>query len=187
MTMTTTPVAMPVDLDRAGVIALNEADEFHRYELTPDGALIVTPPPDTDHGEICMQLAAWLMRYGADPGLIKLQSGVEIGDGMRIPDLMLLRARVARTSAVPPSRVALAVEVISPSTRTQDRVVKPGEYATAGIPYYWLVEPTSTPLAATVVRYSEPHGGRYLVGSAPVTLASLIADETPELLGLELR
>jgi len=35
----------------------------------------------------------------------------------------------------------LVVEVLSPSTRTQDRTVKARRYAALGIPHYWLVDP----------------------------------------------
>ncbi|MEH0984221.1 Uma2 family endonuclease [Micromonospora sp. CPCC 205556] len=32
------------------------------------------------------------------------------------------------------------MEVVSPGTRRTDRFAKPGEYAAAGIPFYWRVE-----------------------------------------------
>jgi len=35
----------------------------------------------------------------------------------------------------------LAVEVLSPSTRRQDRTVKARRYAALGIPHYWIVDP----------------------------------------------
>lgn len=34
----------------------------------------------------------------------------------------------------------LAVEIVSPGTRRIDRFAKPGEYAAAGIPFYWRIE-----------------------------------------------
>ncbi|MGK5518006.1 Uma2 family endonuclease [Micromonospora sp. URMC 107] len=39
-----------------------------------------------------------------------------------------------------PDDVILAVEVVSPGTRRTDRFAKPGEYAAAGIPFYWRIE-----------------------------------------------
>lgn len=38
------------------------------------------------------------------------------------------------------SDVILAVEIISPSSRKMDRVLKRDEYADAGIPHYWIVD-----------------------------------------------
>ena len=37
--------------------------------------------------------------------------------------------------------VLLAVEVMSPSSVSTDRVSKPAQYAAAGIPYFWRLEP----------------------------------------------
>ena len=39
-----------------------------------------------------------------------------------------------------PQHLVLAVEVVGPSSRTNDRLVKPVRYAEAGIPAYWRVE-----------------------------------------------
>jgi Uma2 family endonuclease len=41
---------------------------------------------------------------------------------------------------LPVASVVLAVEVVSPGSRSDDRFRKPGMYAEAGIPYYWRVE-----------------------------------------------
>lgn len=34
----------------------------------------------------------------------------------------------------------LVVEIVSPTSKTIDRVAKPAKYAAAGIPNYWLME-----------------------------------------------
>lgn len=41
---------------------------------------------------------------------------------------------------VPIGRLALAVEVVSHGSRSDDRFRKPGTYAAVGVPYYWRVE-----------------------------------------------
>jgi Uma2 family endonuclease len=41
---------------------------------------------------------------------------------------------------LPVASVTLAVEVVSPGSRSDDRFRKPGLYAEAGIPYFWRVE-----------------------------------------------
>ncbi|WP_245984493.1 Uma2 family endonuclease [Streptomyces tateyamensis] len=41
---------------------------------------------------------------------------------------------------LPVASVSLAVEVVSPGSRSDDRFRKPGLYAEAGIPYFWRVE-----------------------------------------------
>jgi Uma2 family endonuclease len=36
--------------------------------------------------------------------------------------------------------VHLAIEVVSPGTKTKDRTLRPAQYAAAGIKYFWRVE-----------------------------------------------
>ncbi|MGH9332846.1 MAG: Uma2 family endonuclease, partial [Vicinamibacteria bacterium] len=40
----------------------------------------------------------------------------------------------------------LAVEIVSPSTKKADRVVKSAAYADSGIPWYWIVDPNERTL-----------------------------------------
>ncbi|MEV8022787.1 Uma2 family endonuclease [Streptomyces sp. NPDC086554] len=47
---------------------------------------------------------------------------------------------VRTLECTPVTSVVLAVEVVSPGSRTDDRFRKPGMYAEAGISYYWRVE-----------------------------------------------
>lgn len=57
------------------------------------------------------------------------------------PDLVLLKAPAAlEHHYYLPEQVVIAVEVVSPNTRKQDRLVKPGSYAAAGIQHYWRIE-----------------------------------------------
>jgi hypothetical protein len=51
------------------------------------------------------------------------------------------------TTRVPYEAVLAVVEVVSPSTVSIDRAVKPVMYAEAGIPVYWRVELQGTPKA----------------------------------------
>jgi hypothetical protein len=51
----------------------------------------------------------------------------------------------------PSSDVVLAVEVLSSSSVRTDTVIKPLEYADAGIPHLWLIDP-QPPVTATVYR-----------------------------------
>jgi Uma2 family endonuclease len=75
----------------------------------------------------------------------------------------------------------LAVEILSPSTRTIDRVVKRQLYARYGVPCLWLVDPD-----ARVIEAFALGGDRYVLaataaGAAPVDLPpftglALVAD-----------
>jgi Uma2 family endonuclease len=56
-------------------------------------------------------------------------------------------------SPFPMDDVALAVEVVSPSSVLRDREFKRALYARAGVPAYWLVEPDEK--SAALMRYQE--------------------------------
>jgi Putative restriction endonuclease len=51
------------------------------------------------------------------------------------------------TTRIPCEAVLAVVEVVSPSTVSIDRAVKPVMYAEAGVPVYWRVELQDTPKA----------------------------------------
>jgi Uma2 family endonuclease len=61
---------------------------------------------------------------------------------VRVPDVVVVRGE-AVSAAVPrlnADEALLAVEIISPGSQRTDTLVKPVEYAKAGIPYYWLID-----------------------------------------------
>jgi Uma2 family endonuclease len=59
-----------------------------------------------------------------------------------IPDLLVITDEAARrpVGKYEPAEVLLAVEIVSPSSQSMDRVMKPTLYAKAGIPSYWMIE-----------------------------------------------
>ncbi|OKI57969.1 hypothetical protein A6A27_06925 [Micromonospora sp. CB01531] len=85
-------------------------------------------------------------------------------------------------AALDPADVLLVVEVISPNNAGRDLMLKRHEYAAAGIPRYWLVEPRKQTLAVL-----EHVGGGYREATqvgvtdvyraeAPFPLAFAVAD-----------
>ncbi|MEU1374846.1 Uma2 family endonuclease [Streptomyces triculaminicus] len=59
------------------------------------------------------------------------------------PDIVVFDKRgldVGKVECIPVEKVVLAIEVVSPGSRTEDRFLKPGMYAQAGIDYYWRIE-----------------------------------------------
>jgi len=127
------------------VAAMNAADRFgHRYEISPEGALSVMPPPDTEHAAIASRIFAWLLLAGWPADQILQAVGIKIegagGSGGRIPDLTVWSSPQPRTVWPPATDLLLAVEIVSPSSAAMDEVIKVQEYAAAGIPRYWLVE-----------------------------------------------
>ena len=125
--------------------AMNAADRHgHRFELSPEGALSVMPPADSEHAAIASRLFAWLVLAGWPADQILQAVGIKLpgpaGDGGRIPDLTIWSAPQPRSVWLPLTDLLLAVEIVSPGSAAMDEVVKVREYAAAGIPRYWMAE-----------------------------------------------
>jgi len=58
---------------------------------------------------------------------------------IRRPDLALHNCAPDDVRPLPASHIRMIIEVVSPGSDKTDRVDKMGEYASAGIPFYWLV------------------------------------------------
>ncbi len=154
-----------------------------RYELV-DGTLRVSPPPPTPHNITSTELAARLLAVleptwrVAAPGSVRLDAR-----NRREPDVLVLRRPAGSLQHTPPADVLLAVEVMSPSSITDDRLVKPAQYARAGIPHYWRIEP-AVPVLVTYALDGDTYreSGRYsdeVVIEEPVSLNFRLADLLP--------
>ncbi len=146
--MTALPIPAVVSVE--DVLAWSEADELHRYELSPEGVLSVVPMPNEEyHSRIATELMVWLIPHFDPPTLIrqnfKVYISVSRGLGVREPDLVVLRERPAQ-GAVEGLEVLLAVEIASPSTERVDLTDKAQEYAEIGIEHYWTIAGDKTHL-----------------------------------------
>ena len=117
-----------------------DLEEGLRCELV-DGCLLVTPPPVVRHGHGIAQLCALLLPVVGDEWLVTTDSGIRFDDrNLRIPDVLVVRRTVIDQALTAASDVLLAVEVMSRSSVSTDRVAKPAQYAAAGIPHFWRLE-----------------------------------------------
>ncbi|MBE1484885.1 Uma2 family endonuclease [Plantactinospora soyae] len=117
--------------------AMNAADQHgHRYELSPEGALSITSPPDSEHAAIASRLLVWLAMAGWPAEQVLQAAGVRIpgpdGDGGRIPDLTLWPRPQPRSVWLALTDLVLAVEIVSPGSEAMDEVVRRREYERAG-------------------------------------------------------
>lgn len=126
-----------------------------------DGVLRVSPEPTFTHEIVVMRLAS-MLAAACPPGLeagpgtdIKLREGPPLH--VRAPDVLVVRTGFERMMG--PDQVALAVEVVSPSTRTQDHDHKRDEYLAAGIPNYWVLDRDEEGLWIEVYTGPMPAGG----------------------------
>lgn len=67
---------------------------------------------------------------------------VDLMPSYLIPDLIVITAEASARNANPiaAANIRLCVEIVSPSSRRNDRFVKPLVYAESGIPNYWRIE-----------------------------------------------
>ena len=127
-------------------------DDGHRYELI-DGSLVVTPSPSFRHQSAVFELYS-LLRAACPAELKVLGAPFDVvlaKDTVVEPDL-LVAPRAAFTSRDLPEPPLLAVEVLSPSTRRFDLLLKRSRYEAAGCHSYWVVDPDVPSLTAWELR-----------------------------------
>lgn len=158
MSAETVGMHMPAVVTLDDLAAMNAADlNGHRYETSPEGVLSVMPPADSEHAVIASRLFAWFVLAGWPADQLLQVTGIQIqglgGDGGRIPDLSLWRRPPIRGVWLPVDDLLLAIEITSPGSEALDEVTKRREYASAGIPQYWVVARDSA-LTVTLYRLS---------------------------------
>lgn len=117
-------------------------DDGHRYDLI-DGSLIVAPGPELIHQTVQSNLLRIL--FSACPEELFVYGSptdvVLADDTVLQPDLMVVRRSDRggrRLTAVP----LLVVEILSPSTRLIDLNLKFARLERAGVPDYWVIDPS---------------------------------------------
>jgi Uma2 family endonuclease len=113
-----------------------------RRELV-DGVLMVGEPPTGRHQDV-VDLLKWELAAVCPKELRMVrEQEATLGEVLRRnPDLMAIRAAAYHPDrgSYAPADIVLAIEVVSPSSQTRDRIHKAGEYAQAGIEHFWRVE-----------------------------------------------
>jgi Uma2 family endonuclease len=134
----------------AEYLAIGEVE--YGYSELVEGRLVMSPSPSPLHNLASGEI--WLaLRRGLPDDLVAVQD-VDVDLGLaesdapgfvRRPDIVVVRRDVPRRvqregGVIRASEVLVVVELVSPSSRRTDHVVKRGEYADAGIPHYWIVD-----------------------------------------------
>jgi Uma2 family endonuclease len=133
------------------VEALPDAGDHARFEVYEGGVLVVSPAPGVGHQRASYRLhralAQAAIAAGADVEVLEAVNVALPGGKLLVPDVVVIDAAVVSETVtrLPSDAVRAVVEVVSPSTVSIDRAVKPVLYAEAGIPVYWRVELHGTP------------------------------------------
>ena len=116
-------------------------DDGLRYELV-DGTLLVSAAPSKLHQRAVGNLHV-LLREACPPELEVFLAPTDYQPTRTRslqPDLLVVSREDPGDGAVT-TPLALAVEVLSPSSRSIDRLLKRELYEQAGVEQYWLVDP----------------------------------------------
>jgi Uma2 family endonuclease len=167
--------AMPV-MPRAGDWTVEDLeglpDDGLQYELA-EGVLLVSPAPRPIHQRAVARLYQ-LLNAAVPPDLEVFFAPLDFQPTRRTslqPDLLVVRrSDIGELNITAP--LLLAVEVLSPSTRAKDLLLKHGLYRDSGVASYWVVDPLVPSLTAWELR-----DGSYVevVGVAGDEAASLVA------------
>jgi Uma2 family endonuclease len=145
-------------------ILMGEDPPGVRLELV-NGEIVLSPSPTPDHSDVILALAEVLRPY-----IRKNKRGVLLADvdtiftdyTTRRPDLLFVaneRAHIIQNVVTSPPD--LCIEVISPSTATDDRVGKFRLYCESGVKHYWLIDPHARMAEAFTLR-----GGNYVLAAS---------------------
>jgi Uma2 family endonuclease len=153
----TTPASAPRPATRADLEALPE----HIVGEIIDGVLYTFPRPRPQHGFVETMVATGLgvFQHGrgavggwwiiVEPGLA-LEGSPEV-----VPELAGWRRE---RLPVPPQRDSIQVvpdwvcEILSPSTRGHDQLIKRRFYARVGVSYLWFIDPDTQTLSVCTLR-----------------------------------
>lgn len=136
-------------------------DDGRRYEIV-DGVLIVSAAP----GRLYQRAAFRLARVLDDACPVAFEVllapfAVGLADDTELqPDVLVARA-AELTERDLPAAPALAVEVLSPSTKLIDLNVKKDRHRRAGTTAYWVVDPLARPAEARLIAWQLGEDGGY--------------------------
>jgi Uma2 family endonuclease len=151
-------------------------DDNLKYELL-DGILLVSPAPIPRHQRAILRLGRILddaCPEDHEVFLAPLDWRPDNRTNLQ-PDLLVVaKDRIGEKNIQ--QNPAIVVEVLSPSSRRYDRLLKFGRYAEAGIPQYWIVDPDRP----AVEVYDLDESGAYALvasaeGDATLTVAGPLA------------
>jgi Uma2 family endonuclease len=133
----------PGDWTYADLLAIPE--DGPKCEIV-EGNLVVAPSPSHGHQFAITGLLRLLDDAAPDDCAILFDIDVDLGRNVFRPDVLALRPEaIGKDRPFAAADLLLAIEVTSPSSRSMDRIIKPGALVEAGVPHYWRVDLEAAP------------------------------------------
>jgi Uma2 family endonuclease len=132
-----------------------------------DGMVVVSPSASKRHNRPARILANALDAAAGPDWNADTDFDVRLQDvplSNRRPDVVVYQADTIDITPARPEHVLLVAEIVSPGSETTDRIVKPGQYARSGIPFYWRVELTPTGIPVVYSYLLDSASGQYRDG-----------------------
>jgi len=148
-------------------------EEFCRQVEVVNGQAIRCDSPGRAHQTAARRLANMLESSADEYTALHPDSCLDINSDfdvtlwevptttIRRPDVALFTCAPEDLRPLPASYLKVIIEVVSPGSDKTDRVEKMGEYATAGIPFYWLVWISGDSVASVDVHVLDHTVGAY--------------------------
>lgn len=155
-------MALPQKQDHYTLADILSWDENERVELL-QGSLVMMAPPSRAHQKICGELHRQIANYleGKKCEIYPAPFGVRLfeesgssPDGVDTivePDLTVICDLSKLDDGGCKGAPDLVVEVLSPSTRRHDQLVKFNLYQQAGVAEYWIVDPEAKSIQSFVL------------------------------------
>jgi Uma2 family endonuclease len=143
-----------------------------------EGNLLVMSPYSLWHGDTILRLVIMLRAAGR---VAHMERGVVLSDRtVPVADVGVFHRKPTNSQASqhPATDYACVIEVLSPGTKDEDLSIKPGKYASGGIPEYWVVDrhpDDDDDALVTVYRLTLGDGGPTYVATSTVALSELEA------------
>jgi Uma2 family endonuclease len=159
-------------------------DDGNRYEIV-QGVLLMSPAPEPAHQGIVEEINSYLRTQilSTKRGLVFTSPiDVVLSEHVSVqPDvLVILKEHLDRVGS---KRIAgapdLVVEVISPGSKFQDRVVKHSVYERFGVPEYWLVKSDDQTIEVFVLDKGNYRSLGIFRGEQPLKSHLIPANTTP--------
>jgi Uma2 family endonuclease len=113
--------------------------EYGKQDEWVDGELVMMPPAVGPHNDAASNIL-FQLKLALHEVRVNINPGIRTYRGFRVPDVIVFRRDQLGDSNGVFDAAVLAVEVLSPATRTEDLVRKPEEYLAAGVEHYWIVD-----------------------------------------------